>query len=141
MPAKSIARGRDELITTTPETPVADLGRIMAENAVGSVVVVENEEPVGIVTDRDLALEVVTKRLDFDTEARDVMSRDPVTANEDAGVAELSEKMKHGAIRRLPIVDADGKLSGIVTLDDMVVLLEGEMEDLTAVIKSEAPPY
>lgn len=69
------------------------------------------------------------------------MSRDPVTAAEDTGVAELCDRMKRGTVRRIPIVDDDGRLSGIVTLDDMVVLLEGEMEDLTSVIKSEAPPY
>jgi len=141
MPAKSIARGLDQLITAPPDASVADLGRIMQENAVGSVLIVENDEPVGIVTDRDLALEVVTKRLDFDTTAKEVMTRDPVTVTEDTGVAELSERMKHGRVRRIPIVDDEGKLTGIVTLDDLVVLLEGEMEDLAAVIKSEAPPY
>ena len=141
MPAKSIARGIDQLITAPPETSVADLGRIMQENAVGSVLIVEDDEPVGIVTDRDLALEVVTKRLDFDTQAADVMTRDPVTANEDTGVAELGEKMKRSSVRRIPIVDDEGKLTGIVTLDDLVVLLEGEMDDLAEVIKSEAPPY
>ena len=141
MPAKSIARGLDQLITAPPDASVADLGRIMQENAVGSVLIVENDEPIGIVTDRDLALEVVTKRLDFDTTAKEVMTRDPVTVTEDTGVAELSERMKHGRVRRIPIVDDEGKLTGIVTLDDLVVLLEGEMEDLAAVIKSEAPPY
>jgi len=129
------------LITASPETSVADLGQIMQENAVGSVLIVENDELVGIVTDRDLALEVVTKRLDFDTPAADVMTRDPVTVSEETGVAELTEKMKHGKVRRIPIVDEAGKLTGIVTLDDLVVLLQGEMEDLAEVIKTEAPPY
>lgn len=141
MPAKSIARGLEQLITAPPEATVSDLGRIMQENTVGSVLIVEDDEPVGIVTDRDLAIEVVTKRLDFDTTADEIMSRDPVTVTEDTGVAELSEKMKHAKVRRLPIVDDAGKLTGIVTLDDLVVLLEGEMEDLADVIKSEAPPY
>lgn len=53
MPARTIARGRDGLVTATPETSVAELGRIVAEKAVGSVIIVD-DEPVGIVTDRDL---------------------------------------------------------------------------------------
>ena len=141
MPAKSIARGLDQLITATPDTPASELGQIMMEHTVGSVIIVENDEPVGIVTDRDLAIEIVTKRRDFDTEARTIMSEDPVTATADTGIKQLTEKMKRAGIRRLPIVDEAGKLTGIVTLDDLVVLLEGEMEDLTSVIKSEAPPY
>jgi len=139
MPVADLAR--DDVVTADAEASVDELASTLKERNVGSVVVTRDDEPVGIVTDRDLALEVVTKRLDFDTTAKEVMTRDPVTVTEDTGVAELSERMKHGRVRRIPIVDDEGKLTGIVTLDDLVVLLEGEMEDLAAVIKSEAPPY
>jgi len=140
MPVKSIARGVEQLVTAGPDTTVRDLAQLLQEGAVGSVVIVEDDEPVGIVTDRDLALEVINRDLDFDTPAKDVMTRDPVTVEADTGVFEMCEKMKHNKVRRMPVVE-DGDLVGIVTLDDLVVLLQDEMEDIADVIRSEAPPY
>ena len=140
MPVKSIARGVEQLVTAGPETTVRDLAQLMQEGAVGSVVIVENDEPVGIVTDRDLALEVINRDLEFDALAKDVMTRDPVTVDAETGVFEMCETMKHNKVRRMPVVE-DGELVGIVTLDDLVVLLQDEMEDIADVIRSEAPPY
>jgi signal-transduction protein with cAMP-binding, CBS, and nucleotidyltransferase domain len=141
MPVKSIARGADQLVTAGPETPVRELARLLREGAVGSVIIVdESETPVGIVTDRDLALEVINRDLEFDTPAKEVMTRDPVTVEGSEGVFEMCETMKHNKVRRMPVVE-DGTLVGIVTLDDLVVLLQDEMEDVADVIRSEAPPY
>ena len=140
MPVKSIARGAEQLVTAGPDTTVRDLAQLLQEGAVGSVVIVEDGEPVGIVTDRDLALEVINRDLDFETPASDVMTRDPVTVEAEMGVYEMCEKMKHNGVRRMPVIE-DGELVGIVTLDDLVVLLQDEMEDIADVIRSEAPPY
>lgn len=141
MPVESIARDRTELVTVSPDDSVREVAEIMRDESVGSAIVERDAEPVGIVTDRDLSMEVLAAGMDpATTTARDVMTADPVTADVDDGVFELCELMREHGIRRVPVVD-DGKLAGIVTLDDLVVLLEGEMNDLSEVILSESPPY
>jgi CBS domain-containing protein len=140
MPVRSIARGTDQLVTAAPDATATSLARAMDDDSVGSVVIVEDDEPVGIVTDRDLALSVLMEGRDGDTPAAEFMTRDLVTVHAEAGVMELCRTMREHGVRRLPVVD-DGRLTGIVTLDDVVVLLQGEMENITEVIRTESPPY
>lgn len=141
MTVTDLARPQEELVTASPDTPVSELARLMADNSVGCVVIERNDDPIGIVTDRDIALNVVGQKRDVEaTTARDIMTKDPVTTDGDAGVAELIATMGEEGIRRMPVV-TDGKLSGIITLDDLVVLLDQEMSDLSDVIKAESPPY
>jgi CBS domain-containing protein len=132
---------REAVVTTAPDTPVSEVAQTMRDENVGSVVVVDGEEPLGLVTDRDIAVRVAADRLDpgqLDAEA--VMTADPVTIDLEAGIFELSEKLPDADIRRMPVVD-DGELVGIVTMDDLHVLLVGELDNLTDVIRSESPPY
>ncbi|WP_435360801.1 CBS domain-containing protein [Haloarchaeobius sp. DFWS5] len=141
MPTMDIARKLDTVVTADPDTSIRDIAKKMSEKAVGSVVIHRNEEPVGIVTDRDIALKVVGGDKDpAAVTASEVMTNDPVTIDANAGVAELCEKMREGSVRRMPVTE-NGKLVGIVTLDDLVVLLDSEMNDLSEIIKAESPPY
>ena len=140
MPLESIARPIEQLVTAAPSTSVREVARYMREQAVGSVVVVEEDEPVGIVTDRDIALDVVNRGLAFDTPVKEVMSRDLVTIDVTAGVADACRKMKRNKIRRLPVVE-DGALVGFVSIDDLVMLLEEDLECLAEVIRYESPPH
>lgn len=141
MPVETIARDRTELVTVSPDDSIGDVAAIMRDEMVGSAIVERDSEPVGILTDRDLTIEVLAEGKDpSGMTARDVMTPDPATADVDDGVFELCELMREQGVRRMPVVD-DGKLVGIVTLDDLIVLLEGEMNDLSEVILSESPPY
>lgn len=141
MPVQTIARDRNELVTVSPDDPIQEIAEIMRDRSVGSVIVERNNEPIGIVTDRDLSMKILAEGTDPSSmTARDVMTPDPVTADADDGVFELCQKMRENSIRRMPVVE-NGKLTGIVTLDDLFVLLEGEMNELSEVILSESPPY
>lgn len=141
MPIKDIARPRDELVSTDADTPLPDLARLMQERRVGCVVIEGEREPAGIVTDRDLATRVIAEGLDpREMTAGDVMTDEPHTAEADDGVFELCAKMREHGVRRMPVVE-DGALRGIVTLDDLVVLLEDEFHDISEVIRAESPPY
>lgn len=141
MPIRDIARPRDELVSAEPDTPLSDLAQLMDDRRVGCVVIERENNPAGIVTDRDLALRVIGEKKDPDgLTASDIMTDDPHTAEADNGVFELCAKMREHGVRRLPVVE-DGELIGIVTLDDMVVLLEDEMHDISEVIQEESPPY
>lgn len=141
MPIKDIARPRDELVSADANTPLPDLARLMEERRVGCVVIEGEREPAGIVTDRDLAIRVIGEGTDpREVTAGDVMTDDPHTAEADDGVFELCAKMREHGVRRMPVVE-NGELTGIVTLDDLVVLLEDEFHDISEVIRSESPPY
>ena len=137
---KSIVR--EQVVTASPDTPITDVAKQMAAEVVGSVVIVENERPRGIVTDRDLALEVLAHGRDLSSlTAADVMSEDVVTVDVDSGIFDVIRTMRESGVRRIPATDADGNLAGIVTFDDFVILLGRELQQLGDVVEAEIPPY
>jgi CBS domain-containing protein len=138
MPVSDVAR-RD-VVTAHRDHSARELASLMREKNVGSVVVVNGDEPVGVVTDRDLALAVIDGGANPDTvTAVDVMSASPATVRASDGLFDAMETLRDHEVRRLPVVDEDGTLAGIVTLDDLVVLLAAELDDLADVIEAEFP--
>ncbi|WP_158059086.1 CBS domain-containing protein [Halorussus halophilus] len=133
---------RTGVVTAREDQSAGNLATVMKEEEVGSVVIEADGKPVGIVTDRDLTLEVLEPRRDpTETTAEEVMTETPTTVNSDDGVLDATATMYEKGVRRLPVVDSDGALTGIVTLDDLLVLLTDELDDLVGVIEAESPPY
>jgi CBS domain-containing protein len=124
------------VVVAEPHTDLREAARLMRDHHVGALVVVEKREgvarPVGIVTDRDIVVEVVaaTGVTPESLTVRDVMSSDLVLARETDGVFEAVERMQDSGTRRLPVVSADGVLVGILSLDDVLRMLAGEMTAL-----------
>jgi len=140
MPVIDVAR--EEIVTASQDQTAGNLATLMKEENVGSVVIEENDEPVGIVTDRDLTLQVLESRSNpKEVTASDIMTASPATVSEDAGVFEAIQQMHDHSVRRMPVVNTNGKLSGIVTLDDFMIMIVDELDALTGVIEAEAPPY
>jgi CBS domain-containing protein len=125
--------------TAGPEATVETLARIMDDAGVGSVVVTEANRVVGIVTDRDVALTLARDVDPAERTAADVMTVEPLTLPSSAGVLELTEVMATESVRRIPVVDDNGVIVGIVTLDDVVRLLSVELANLAAVVEAESP--
>jgi len=149
MPTVSeIARGQEDVVTARPDEGVRGLAETMHETNVGSVVIVDGGEPVGIVTDRDITTRVTARGNDPDElTAEDVMTDDLVVVNSDDSIDTLIETLDAAGVRRMPVVDG-GKIDGIVTLDDIAVLLSvevgeiaEELNSLSSVIRSGSPPY
>lgn len=129
-------------MTAPSDQTAGNLATVMRKENVGSVIIEDNDTPVGIVTDRDLVLQVLEPREDpTEVTAEDIMTETLVTVQGDDGVFEATATMFENDVRRLPVVDEDGSLAGIVTLDDLLVLLSTEMEHLTGVVEAESPPY
>lgn len=128
--------------TAGPDTSAEALALRLEEANVGSIVIEEDMIPVGIVTDRDIALRLVGRGEDPSSiEAQDIMSPDPVTISIDAGLLDVTRTMRKHTIRRLPVVDEEDKLVGIITLDDVMGLLTRELADLGGVIEAESGLY
>jgi CBS domain-containing protein len=131
-----------EVVIVQPGETVLEAAQLMRRHHVGDVVVVEERGgrriPVGIVTDRDLVLEVMAPQIDpAAITVRDFLTTDLVTIKKDAGLFEAIECMHAKGVRRLPVVDDNGGLIGILTLDDLIELLADEMTALARLVKHE----
>jgi CBS domain-containing protein len=105
--------------------------RRMRDFRVGCVVVVRNARPVGILTDRDLAIRVVAAGLDPErTLISEIVTYEASTVSREAGLETVVQLMCERGVRRMPIVTDDGKVSGVVTADDLLVLFTKQLADL-----------
>ncbi|WP_255196161.1 CBS domain-containing protein [Halorarius litoreus] len=128
-----------DVVTAERDTPVATLVAAMEQKDVGSVVIVDDDWPIGIVTDRSIALSLVTEPNIVGRTADDLVTRGLVTGTTGMDVFDTLRRMERERVRRLPLLDEEGQLSGIVTLDDLLVLLCGELENAASVIKTQSP--
>jgi CBS domain-containing protein len=125
-----LARKGRRTISISPDEPVLEAVRIMADNHVGALLVLEGQRLVGVVSERDYARKVVLQgRSSSDTPVRTIMSSPVVTAPPDATVNEAMHIMTERRIRHLPVVSGD-RLEGIVSIGDLVkaVIEEQQVE-------------
>jgi CBS domain-containing protein len=140
MPVNDLARS--DVVTADLDTPVGELASSMDTRNVGSIVITDGNEPVGIVTDRDLTLRVLAGDADpTGATAADVMSAELQTITQDAGFYRATELMSEHGVRRLPVCDDDDALVGIITADDLTELLADEQEQVADIIRAQRPPY
>jgi CBS domain-containing protein len=129
--------GTQHVVTVARDARVNDIATLMKERSLGSVVVVEEGKPVGIVTDRDLVLRVLcTGREVKHLVAADIMSAPVKTVPEDAQPLKAAAAMREAQVRRLPIVDTHGRLVGILTLDDLFFYLSRTQQEMAETIGS-----
>ncbi|MFO0668386.1 MAG: CBS domain-containing protein [Polyangiaceae bacterium] len=103
-------------------TSVIEAARVMREKRVGCLVVVREGRPVGVVTDRDLALRVLAEGRDPRTSTvADIVTYDPIVVGVGDALETALEKMRVHGVRRLPIVSSEGKVVGVVTADDVMM--------------------
>jgi CBS domain-containing protein len=133
---------REDVVSVAPDTSAAEMARIMEQKNVGSVVVVDSDNrPTGIVTDRDIIVRIIARgHHPADVMARDIMTEDPIAFTEGMQVTDAMERMMNEGIRRMPVVDRDGKLTGIVTQDDIIRLLGEEISYITRNIEKQSAP-
>lgn len=131
---------RLDVVTCRPDDDAVRLAQLMRNEAVDSVVVIQDNHPLGVVTDRDLAMRVVAGGVDEGgTYARELMSDHPSTIRDDLGVAEAVKEMDANGVRQLPVVDGGDELVGIVDLDDILRELVRDYEHLAGVLATESP--
>jgi CBS domain-containing protein len=102
-----------------PDTRLSEVARIMREKDVGAIPVGENDRLVGMITDRDIAVRGVAKGHGPETRVRDLMTGDLVIVRVDDDVEDAAAKMSEAQVRRLPVIDEDDRLCGIVSLGDL----------------------
>lgn len=129
----TLARFEQGAVIATLEESALEVAQRMKARRVGCVVVTRASRPIGILTDRDLALRVVADGKDpSTTKVEDIVTYDATTIPRDAGIETAARLMRDHGIRRLPIVAEDGSVTGVVTADDLVILIARELSDLGA---------
>jgi CBS domain-containing protein len=131
--------------TVAPDETARAAAQRMQDDHVGCLVVTEKERPVGVVTDRDIALQVLCDDLDPEKErVRDVMHGAVVSVRQDASVEDAVQALRRATVRRLVVVDDAGEVAGVFAADDLLRLLGTEIEDLAEALRvqfaTEAKP-
>jgi CBS domain-containing protein len=127
-----------QVITAGPQETLAAVALRMQDHNVGTVAIAEAQRPVGIVTDRDLALALGARGVSPQAPAQTVMTRRVLAIPEDTGIFSATQYIRECGVRRLPIVDREDRLVGIVSLDDLLRVLGRELANLAEGIEHEA---
>jgi CBS domain-containing protein len=127
--------------TVGRDATAEEAARLMREKHVGALVVVnpgDSAIPLGVITDRDIVLEAVVQGIAPETvDVGSLMSSPAVTVPEEAGVLEALSRMAAQGVRRAPIVDRNGRLRGLASVDDLLPLLAQELARISVLINRE----
>ena len=131
-----------QVVVAPPSLSVDEAARLMRERHVGCLVVVEQGDggrlPVGILTDRDIVLAVVAKDADAKTlRVGDVMTATVASVRESDTLYDVLSTMRSRGVRRVPVTGPHGVLAGILTLDDVLNALAGQLQALGMVVGRE----
>jgi CBS domain-containing protein len=123
----------------SPRATITEAAAEMRAKGIGTVVVISDDyQPIGLITDRDVAVRVVAERKNPDqTTVESAMTRNVMTLPEDASVRTATELMRDKGVRRVPITDENGRVTGIVSFDDLLLLLGVEIGNLANAIMTE----
>jgi signal-transduction protein with cAMP-binding, CBS, and nucleotidyltransferase domain len=130
------------VVTIAPDASIREAAQLMRTKKVGALVVVNSRKPVGILTDRDITVDVVAAGNDpTKTLVSKVMHRNPRVLREDQGLFDAVKMFSNAGVRRLPVVNEAGTVKGIIALDDVLMLLGNEMAHVsTALSRSLGRP-
>jgi CBS domain-containing protein len=131
-----------DVASCTPQLTIVEAARLMRQYHTGDLVVLDNgdeeREPVGIITDRDIVVEVLAKGLDpAKTTVREIMSTQLVVASASEDYAEALQRMATHGVRRVPVIDEERCVVGIVTLDDMLRVHAAQANRLLDIVGKE----
>lgn len=121
-----------------PDRDRGDAARAMREHDIGFLVVTDDsDELVGVITDRDIVVRVVATDQPASTTVGDVMSHEPASLGADHSVDDATQQMALRTCRRLPVVDSDGRVVGVVTMDDVLLHAGDTLDEIARVVGVE----
>ncbi len=117
------------VVTAEPENTALEIARKMKEEDVGSVIIVENNKPIGIVTREDITIKVVADSLEpSNTKAKEIMNQPLVTCSEKDDILDVAMIMNKYGYERLPVVDEENRLKGIISIREILAIAPGLIE-------------
>ena len=134
----------ENVVSADAEASLGDVAALMRDQNVGSVVILDGGRPIAMITDRDIALIVGADGVDRSQRVKPYAAHPLITGDTEMNVEEAAAHMVQNRVRRLPILDTEGALAGIVTLDDLAVRtgdLEMSQHITSQVAKAALPDY
>ena len=107
-----------KVITIQKENTILNVIRIMKDKDIGFIIIAENDEAIGVVTDRDILLSL-TKEISLDTPINKIMKKYVITIDENSDVSIASDMMGYMQVRRLVVIDNNNKICGVLSLSDL----------------------
>ena len=126
---KELFQERREVITLTREARISAAAELMRRESIGSIVIVQDKQVVGLITDRDIALGVALGVATPDSFVTEIMSQDVKTVKETMPLYDVARQFRSTRVKRLPVVNSQNQLVGIVSVDDVLALLARELFD------------
>lgn len=131
-----------EVIIVEQDATVLEAAKLMRQYHVGDLVVTEKRQgvsfPIGILTDRDIVIELIAGEVDLDAvTVGDVMSYELLTVSEEEAIVDTIKLMRGRGVRRVVVVNKQGSLEGIIAVDDLIDLLAEQMKDIVSLISCE----
>ena len=132
-------------VTVGASAPASDAARLMCEEQVGAEVVAEaradGQVAVGILTDRDIVCAQLDRGADLgQLRIGDIMSGDPLLLNEDLSVGEAIHRLRSRRVRRAPVIGASGELVGVISFDDLLAQVSGDLRALARLAEVRSWP-
>ena len=127
----------NEVITAGPQHTIGWVTGLMEQHNVGAIVIAEQQRPVGIVTDRDIAMALGMRVKGPHDLVVDVMTTPVTTIGQHEGVFKATQYMRERGLRRLVVVDDLGRVIGLISLDDLLLLLARELQNLADGVRAE----
>lgn len=130
------------VVTASPQLDMQAAAELMRQEHVGFLVVVPEyprgpQPPLGVLTDRDIAIAVVAKRADpVSLKVGDVMSIQPIVAGESDPVDVALRTMRSAGVRRVPVVNGRGEVVGVLSLDDVLEFVAREMDNISGAVRN-----
>jgi CBS domain-containing protein len=116
-----------QVLTTTPQESLQTAAKLMLESDIGFIPVEDHDRLVGMLTDRDIAVRAVARGLGPETRVRDVMTKEVLYCYDDANLDDIADNMADIQVRRLPVVDGEKRLVGIISTGDLARETDGEI--------------
>jgi CBS domain-containing protein len=123
------------VVTIAPDATIQEASRLMRAKKVGALVITNGRKPAGMLTDRDVTVDVVAAGADPSaTTGSKVMGRNPRVLREDQGLFDAVKTFGSAGVRRLPVVNRAGAVKNIIALDDVLMLLGNEMAHVSTAL-------
>jgi CBS domain-containing protein len=126
-------------VTVPPQCTLQEAAGLMQDHGVGALLVVGGDELVGIVTDRDLAVRGAARGFGPDRHVEDVMTETPITIQGSDDLLDAFVVLRRAGVRRLPVLE-ESDIAGIITVDDLLVWLVGELAALATPVADDVLP-
>ncbi|HEY6514725.1 MAG TPA: CBS domain-containing protein [Steroidobacteraceae bacterium] len=126
------------VVTVKPSDDLIAAAHAMREKHVGYLIVSEHARVIGVLTDRDIVVGVLAQEVDARTlKVGDVMTRDPLLIEEDQSIEAVLCHMREAGVRRVPVVDRSGALSGVLSIDDVLERIAEDLLNIAGAIRNE----